>query len=82
MKKLNLPFVKKRRVELKLTLANMADNFGFKSPSTYLKYENGDYAFRAEHLPLLAQLLKCNVEDLFFDNIIAKSATKNIGIRW
>lgn len=59
MKKLNLPFVKKRRVELKLTLANMADNFGFKSPSTYLKYENGDYAYRAEHLPPYADVFCC-----------------------
>jgi hypothetical protein len=42
----------------------MAHYLGFKNASTYLKYEKGVYAFKAEHL-LLAEVLKCDLQDFF-----------------
>ena len=50
---LDLGFIKSRRIKLELTLQNVAEQLGFKNASTYLKYENGDYLFRANMLPRL-----------------------------
>lgn len=66
MKILNLNFISKRRQELKITLQEMAQELGFKNASTYLKYENGEYLFKANHLPKLAKKLRCTIDQLFF----------------
>jgi transcriptional regulator with XRE-family HTH domain len=73
MKTLNHQFIKDRRLSLEITQQEMADNLGFKNASTYLKYENGTYSFKADQLPLLAKFLKCNIND-FFKQSIAKTA--------
>lgn len=73
MKYLNLPYIKKRRVELEKTLQDMADGLGMKNASTYMKYENGTYSFKAEQLPVLAKELKCKITD-FFNRDVAKTA--------
>jgi hypothetical protein len=44
----------------------MAETLGFKNASTYLKYEKGEYGFRAAHMPVLAKKLGCELRDLFF----------------
>lgn len=64
--KMNLDYMKKRRIELGLSQQYMANELGFKNASTYLKYENGDYAFKAEMLPLLAKILKVNMKNFFY----------------
>lgn len=58
-------------------MQTMATELGFKHASTYLKYERGDYSFKAEQLPKLAKLLRCDVTD-FFNQFVAKSATKEV----
>ncbi|MDM5233346.1 helix-turn-helix domain-containing protein [Lysinibacillus pakistanensis] len=73
MKVFNLDFVKQRRQELNMTLQEAADTMEMKNASTYLKYENGTYLFKAEQLPLLANMLKCSEEN-FFEQKIAKTA--------
>jgi len=65
MDRINLPFIAKRRIERGLTLQEMAESLGFKNASTYLKYEKGDYDFKAKHMPVLAKKLKCGLNDLF-----------------
>lgn len=65
MKKLNLLFIKKRRLEINKTLQEMADCLGMKNASTYLKYESGLYSFKADQLPALAEALKCKITDFF-----------------
>ncbi|AKO92673.1 transcriptional regulator [Priestia filamentosa] len=74
MKTLNRNTIKKRRLDLGITLKEMAEGLGFKNSSTYLKYENGTYAFKADHLPFLAEILKCEIDDFFAQNV-AKIAT-------
>lgn len=69
MDKLDLDYIKNRRIELNITLKEMAESLGFKNSSTYLKYENGDYSFKAEQLPLLAKSLKCKISDFFRKNV-------------
>ena len=67
MKAVNLQFIQKRRQELGLSLQEMAEHIGFKNASNYMKYERGEYAFKADHLPILAKHLQCELEDIFFD---------------
>lgn len=66
MNKINLKFINCRRVELDITLQKMATYLGFKNASTYMKYEKGDYAFKADHIPVLAKKLDCEMDKLFF----------------
>lgn len=62
---LNLEYIKKRRIELNLSLQYVANKLGFKNASTYLKYENGDYAFKADMLPKLSSILNSEIEKFF-----------------
>lgn len=73
MSKLDLVFIKSKREDLGISLQGMAEELGFKNSSTYMKYENGTYALKAEMLPKLARILKCNISD-FFSPDIAETA--------
>ncbi|MBO1005646.1 helix-turn-helix domain-containing protein [Pseudogracilibacillus auburnensis] len=64
-KHFNLSFIKNRREELSLTNQEMAEKLGYKNGSTYLKYENGTYLFKADTLPDLALALDCEIKDFF-----------------
>lgn len=75
MDRLNHQYIKRKRIEHKLSLQYLANSLGFKNASTYLKYESGLYAFKAEHLPMLATVLKCDISD-FFNQNVAKIATR------
>ncbi|QKS70217.1 helix-turn-helix transcriptional regulator [Paenalkalicoccus suaedae] len=75
MRTFNLIYIKNRRKELQISLQEMAVSLGFKNASTYMKYERGDYSFKAEHLPLLAKELNCKIENFFSLNVV-KTATK------
>lgn len=72
---LNLSFIKDRRKKLGFTLLDMANKLGFKNGSTYLKYENGVYSFKAEQLPILAKTLQCSIENFFKANIAETEIT-------
>lgn len=65
MKVLNLGFIKERRQMLNKTLQEVAIEVGMKNASTYMKYENGTYSFKAEQLPQLATSLNCQIQDFF-----------------
>ena len=47
--KINLDFIRSERDRNNLTLIEMSTALGFKNASTYLKYENGDYIFKANN---------------------------------
>ncbi|WP_433943408.1 helix-turn-helix domain-containing protein [Paenibacillus sp. SN-8-1] len=65
---LDLEFIKKRRQKLDLSLQEMAESLGFKNASTYMKYEEGTYSFKANHLPQLAAKLNCKIGNFFTDS--------------
>ena len=65
LKLLDLKFIKKRRSELGISQQKMAEILGFKNASTYLKYEKGIYAFKAEMIPVLAKALNCEIGNFF-----------------
>ncbi len=65
MKTVNLTFIKNRRHELGLTLQVMANELGFKKATTYANYENGERVMKANMLPILAKVLKCDITDFF-----------------
>lgn len=66
MKRLNLEYIRSRRIELGLSQQYVAEQLGFKDKSTYLKYESGAYAFKADMLPDLAKILKVRSIMKFF----------------
>ena len=65
----DLGYIKKRRKELKISMKKMAAELGFKHASTYLKYERGEYSFKAEQLPILAKVLQCKISDFYKQNV-------------
>lgn len=67
MEFVNLKFIKGRRQELNISLQEMAQSLGFKNASTYMKYEEGSYSFKANHLPILANKLDGNIENFFIE---------------
>lgn len=73
MSHFNLQFIQQRRKELNKTLQVLADALEMKNASTYMKYEKGEYSFKATHLPILATELDCKVEN-FFEKNFAKIA--------
>ena len=74
MQTLDLRYIKNRRNELGITLQEAANQLGMKNASTYMKYENGTYSFKAEQLPALAKTLNCKIAN-FFNQGVAKIAT-------
>lgn len=72
--KLNLGFINLQRKKYEISLQEMAESLGFKNASTYMKYEKGEYSFKADHLPIIANKLNCSINDLFFSNELAKIA--------
>ena len=67
MTKFNLEFIKNRRKQLGLSVANVSKRLGFKNSSVYWKHENGVHKFKAEMIPLLAQILQCKPQNFFTD---------------
>ena len=65
MEKINLAFIGKKRKEKNLSLQYMAEKLGFKNASTYLKYESGVYGFKADMLPVLSKVFKCDMRKFF-----------------
>lgn len=61
----NLAYIAKRRKEQGVTQQEMAKKLGFRQASTYSKYENGDYKIKAEMLPQIADILRCQVTNFF-----------------
>jgi len=65
--KFNLDFIKSRRQQLGLSIADVSEFMGFKNSSVYWKHENGVHKFKAEMLPLLAKILQCEPQNFFTD---------------
>lgn len=63
--KLDLSFIKEKRISLGLTQQQLANYLSFKNASTYFKYENGTYSFKANHVPKLAIIFNCDIKELF-----------------
>ncbi|EAC8114329.1 TPA: helix-turn-helix transcriptional regulator [Listeria monocytogenes] len=74
---IDLKYIREKRESLGFSQKDMAIKLGFKNASTYLKYETGEYKIKAEMLPLLAKILKCNISNFFTKNV-AKTETKKL----
>ena len=72
---INLDYIKRRRIQLDLSIDEMADLLGYSNGSNYYKYEVGTYKFKAETLPRLAEVLKTDIGN-FFCGEDAKTETK------
>ncbi|OJG88949.1 DNA-binding protein [Enterococcus silesiacus] len=52
-------------MELGLTQVDLASYLGYQNSSSYYKLENGDSTLNAIHLPVIAQVLKCDLDSLY-----------------
>jgi transcriptional regulator with XRE-family HTH domain len=77
LESINLKYIRSRRNHFKITQQHMACLLGFKHASTYLKYERGEYCFKAIHLPVIAKELDCEITHLFFETHFAKTANQD-----
>lgn len=78
LESINLNYIRVRRNQFKITQQHMAGVLGFKHASTYLKYERGEYRFRAIHLPVIAKELNCEISQLFLELVLLKQQKKTI----
>ena len=62
----NLDFLKQKRLEKGVSLMFMSEKLGFKNASSYMRYENGEYSLEANMLPILAEVLECDIQDFFY----------------
>lgn len=74
MTEINLELIKSRRKHLKITLMEMAEALGLKNASSYFKYERGEYKFNADQLPIVCKKLKLRLNEIFFEQSVAKIA--------
>lgn len=65
MKEFDLEYIQKRRIELGLTMQEMAKKLGMSNASSYCKYEKGEYKLNAEMIPKLAIALKTDIKKFF-----------------
>lgn len=65
MPEINLSFIRERRRELKLSQSEMAKSLKLRTPEKYSRRENGEYKFQAVELPILAQTLEVEIQDLY-----------------
>lgn len=63
--KINLRYIKKRRLKLGLTYRDMANALGLSAPEKYYRRECGRYNFKAVELPSLANKLEISLQKIF-----------------
>lgn len=64
----SLAFLRKRRLELGMTQAEVAQKLHLSQPCHYNKMENGALKIKAEMLPALAKALRCKIQNFFVKN--------------
>lgn len=62
---INLSLIKEKRLAFKLTNKDMAKALGLKSPTNYLRREEGEYNFKVNELPVICKKLKIPLEKIF-----------------
>ncbi|MEN3012863.1 MAG: helix-turn-helix transcriptional regulator [Dictyoglomus thermophilum] len=65
MRKLNIKRIKEIREEKNISISEISEKLGYRSFNGYYKLERGLRKFRADHLPILAEILGVSIEDLF-----------------
>ncbi|MGG3890083.1 helix-turn-helix transcriptional regulator [Metabacillus fastidiosus] len=71
-KKVDLKKIKKLRKKAQLSLGQMAKLLGYESPNGYYYLEVGRGKFSAEALARVSDIFNIPINDLFFEDDIAK----------
>lgn len=64
------------RIKKGIKQSYVAEKLGYKSPSSLNDIEKGRRNMKANQVPLLAEILGVEVQELFFDNEVRDSRTK------
>lgn len=73
-KKVDLDKIKRLRKTKKLSLSEMSTMLGYESPNGYHNLEKGRVKFPAEALAKVANIFGVEIDELFFEQKIAKLA--------
>lgn len=74
--KVDLDKIKKLRKQEDLSIEKMSALLGYDSPNGYYYLETGRSKFPAEKLALVSEILSVPIQQLFFEEKIAKMAIK------
>lgn len=72
--KVDLEKIKRLRKEANISLEKMSELLGYDSPNGYYYLETGRIKFPADKLAIVANALKIPIDQLFFDDKVAKMA--------
>jgi transcriptional regulator with XRE-family HTH domain len=81
LKKVDLDKIKQLRKEKGISLEQMAYKLGYVSQNGYYYLEIGRGKISAEMLAQIAQFLKVDINELFFEEKLAKMASSNTLIK-
>lgn len=59
-----------------ISALDMATVLGLKTRAAYYKKESGDIRFSLEEASLISEYLNMRIEDIFFDDEVAKTETE------
>ncbi|MHC9537742.1 helix-turn-helix domain-containing protein [Dellaglioa sp. BT-FLS60] len=65
MYQVNLELIKSKREAKGYSFQKMADLMGFKDKAKYYRRETGEYSFKSEELPVLANVLGITLKKIF-----------------
>ncbi|HLT85901.1 MAG TPA: helix-turn-helix domain-containing protein [Georgenia sp.] len=77
---INLNALSNYRTKKKITMREMADAMGLKTPGGYARIESGEVKLKAEHLPIIATQLELTVDQLvhlLFYNGVDETSNKS-----
>jgi transcriptional regulator with XRE-family HTH domain len=72
--KVDIEKIKDTRKKANLSVERMSELLGYDSPNGYYYLETGRIKFPAEKLALVSKILEVPIEQLFFEDKIAKTA--------
>jgi transcriptional regulator with XRE-family HTH domain len=72
--KVDIEKIKDTRKKANLSVERMSELLGYDSPNGYYYLETGRIKFPAEKLALVSKILEVPIEQLFFEDEIAKMA--------
>lgn len=64
----DLDLIRTRRMSMNITATSMAERLGFPNTTKYSRRESGEYQFKADELPAIANILHIPLSKIFIQN--------------
>lgn len=77
MFQVDLQLIKESRKKKGYSIQDISDRMGFSDKSKYYRRETGEYNFRSEEIPLVAEILGIPIEKIFIKNVSKFETSKD-----